>query len=239
MRRLMLLGLLLLFLAGCVDYTEEMWLNRNGSGRVKMLIGVLTSYENKQEINRYLDQPGISLISKSVYRKDKYTYYRLDFRFSSLDAFNNLNEQVSNADFIGRITLKKAADGTITFNRRIALGSTSDQDEIEQLILKQPFGNLKWSYKIHLPWHILKANAEAANIDLKKNTVKWEYLASYLWGKSQNMTVSLQPSLPVKTLLLLALALIVILINFFWWRKRTKAQSGVTEGKAHADPPQS
>jgi hypothetical protein len=237
MRRLLLLGLLLLLLAGCVDYSEELWLNRNGSGRVKMLVGVLTTYENKQEINRYLDQPGISLISKSVYRKDKYTYYRLDFRFSSLEAFNNLNEQVSNADFFGRITLKKEEDGTITFKRRIALGSVSgDDDEIEQLIFQHPLGNLKWSYKLHLPWKIIKANATVANIDLKENTVSWEYLTSYLWNKSQTMTVSMQPSLPVQSMLLAALAFIVILISIFWWRRHFLKISRNTEQIAPVEP---
>lgn len=220
MRRLMLLGILLLLLAGCIDYSEELWLNRDGSGRVKMVIGALTTYENKQVINRYLDQPGISLISKSVSRKDNYTYYKLDFRFNSLEAFNSLNDQVSNADFFGRITLTKEDDGTITMKRRIAFGSLSgDEDEIEQLIFLQPQDNLNWSYKMHLPWKILKANAAPANIDYKAKTVSWGYQTSYLFNKSQTMTVSMQPTFPYYTVALLALALVLVLLSLLWWRR--------------------
>jgi len=223
MKRVALLGLLLLLLAGCVDYNEELWLNKDGSGKVRMLIGALTSYENNKEINRYINQPGISLISKSIYRKKNLTYYNLVFKFNSLETFNNLNDQISNADFFGRITLKKAEDGSILFKRRIALGSPSgEEDEIEQLIFTHPQENLKWRYKLHVPWKIVKANAAAANIDYKTGTVDWEYQTAYLWNKSQTMTVIMQQSFPWVLVMTLALAVLVILISLLWWRRHIK-----------------
>lgn len=223
MKKLMLLGLLLLLLTGCIDYNEELWLNRDGSGRVKMVIGALTTYENKQEVNRYIDQPGISLISKSVYRKDNYTYYKLDIRFANLESFNNLNDQVSNADFFGRITISKEQDGNITMKRRIALGSlSSEDDEIEKLIFLQPQENLKWRYKMHLPWKIIKANADPANVDFKNRIVRWEYQTSYLWNKSQTMLVVMQKTLPVLPIVLIAIALIIVIISLLWWRRHIK-----------------
>lgn len=221
----MLFGLLLVMLSGCVDYSEELWLNKDGSGKVQMVIGALTSYENKEEINRYLNQPGISLISKSVYRKDNYTYYRLYFRFNSLEAFNNLNDQVSNADFFGRISLNKEDDGTITMKRRISLGGlTEGEDEIEQLILQLPQENLKWRYKMHLPWKIVKSNAASENIDFQANTVSWDYQASFLWNKTQTMTVTMQPPSPILAIVLILLALIIIIVTLFWWRRYLKKQ---------------
>lgn len=230
MKRFMLFGLLLVLLTGCVDYTEELWLNADGSGRVKMVIGVLSSYENPQELNRYIDQPGISLISKSVFRKQNFTYYKLDFKFNSLEAFNNLNDQISNADFFGRITLTKDNDGIITMKRRIALGSlSSDEDELEQLMSKLPDNNLKWRYKMHLPWKIVKANAEQSNIDLKSNTVSWEYQTSYLWNKPQTMTATLKQSIPILPFVLIGLALILIIISLIWWRKHVKKLLTKTE----------
>ncbi len=223
MKKLMLLGLLLLLLAGCIDYNEELWLNRDGSGRVKMVIGALTTYENKQEINRYLDQPGINLISKSVYRKDNYTYYNLDFKFSNLESFNSLNDHVSNADFFGRITISKDQDGTITMRRKIALGSlSSEDDEIEKLIFLQPQENLMWRYKMHLPWKIIKSNAAQSNVDYKNRVVSWEYQTSYLWNKSQTMLVVMQQSLPMQPFVLIALALVLIIISLFWRRRHSK-----------------
>lgn len=223
MRRLVLLGLLILVIAGCVDYNEELWLNKDGSGKVRMVIGVLTTYENDKEINRYINQPGITLISKSIYRKKNFTYYNLMFKFSSLEAFNNLNDQISNADFFGRITLKKEKDGTITFKRRIALGSPSgEEDEIEQLIINHSRDNLQWQYKLHVPWKIIKANAVAANVDYKTSTVSWEYQTAYLWNKSQTMTVVMHQEFPWIFVVPISLGFLVIFISLIWWRRHVK-----------------
>ncbi|HOD18187.1 MAG TPA: hypothetical protein PLF50_02770 [Candidatus Cloacimonadota bacterium] len=217
MKRLAILGLLMLFLAGCVDYNEELWLNRNGSGRVKMTIGVLTNYENKQEINRYLNQPGISLISKSVYRKGKFTYYNLDFKFKSLEAFNNLNDEISNADFFGRITLTREKDGTITLRRKIALGSlTGEEDIIEQLAQTHLQDDLKWRYKLHLPYEIIRTNAAPSKVDLKNRTVSWEYQTSYLWNKSQTMIVKMQQPSSVLPYILVGLAALLLIVSIIW-----------------------
>lgn len=219
----MLFGLLLVLLTGCVDYTEELWLNKDGTGKAKLVIGVISSYENPEELNRFLDQPGISLISKSVSRKQNYTYYNLYFKFNSLEAFNSLNDQVSNADFFGRITVNKEDDGTVTMNRRISLGSiSSEDDEFEQLISKLSQGNFTWHYKMHLPWKIISSNADQVNIDYKKNTVTWEYQTAYLWNRPQTMTVMMKPSPPLLPLALIGLALILIIISLVWWRRYVK-----------------
>lgn len=224
MKRLILLGLIVLLLAGCVDYTEEMWLNKDGSGRAKMTIGVLTNYSNNQEINRYNDIPGIHLISKSVYRKKNYTYYDLEFKFDSLSAFNSLNDHITNADFFGKITMEKDKDGSILMQRRIALGSYEGQDEIEQLIFTQPQSKLNWHYKLHLPWNIEKANASPSNIDYKNKTVDWTYQTSFLWNKSQIMQVKMQKPLPWLSYLLIALGVVVVLISLLWWRRHIRKQ---------------
>jgi hypothetical protein len=220
MKRIALLGLILLTLMGCIDYNEELWLNKDGSGKVKMLIGALTTYENPQEINRYVDQPGIHLISKSVYRKKNYTYYKLEFNFDSIESFNNLNDQISNADFFGRISLIKEKDGSFTMKRRIALGSMSgEEDEIEQLIFTHPQEKLKWRYKMHLPWKVIKANADNANIDYQTNTVSWEYQTSFLWNKSQTMTVNMKQTFPYVSVLVIGLAFLIVLLSLLWWRR--------------------
>lgn len=223
MKRLIMLGLLVILLAGCVDYDEELWLNKKGSGRAKMVIGVLTNYANNQEINRYNSMPGIHLISKSIYRKKNFTYYKIEFKFDTLEAFNNLNRQISNADCFGRIVLLQQKDGTILMQRRIALGSSEGGDEIEQLIFTHNQENLKWHYKMHLPWKIIKANADPAKIDYKTNTVEWTYQTSYLWNKHQVMEVRMKKSLPWKTILLVVIGIFVALMSFLWWRQRKKA----------------
>ena len=234
MKRLALLGMLLLLLAGCVDYNEELWLNKDGSGRVKMTIGVLTNYLNQQEINRYTSQPGITLISKSVYRKQNYTYYNLEFRFASLEAFNKVGDEISNADFLGKITLTKEKDGSVTILRRIALGSTpGDDDEIEQLILSHPQDNLKWRYKLHLPWNIVKTNAATVNTDMTTNTVSWIYQTSYLWNKSQEMAVIMKNPHQLLPVIIAGLAILLLVFSFVWWsRSRHKSKQHVASQPA-------
>ena len=222
MKRLLLLGLLVILLAGCVDYDEELWLKKDGSGRAKIVIGVLTNYANDKEISRYNSIKNIHLISKSVYRKKNYTYYKIDFSFDNLEAFNSLNDQISNADCFGRITLQKEKDGSITLQRRIALGSPEGGDEIEQLIFTHPQENLRWHYKMHLPWKIVKANAVPSNIDYKTNTVEWTYQTSFLWNKHQVMEVRMKKIQNWAAYLLIAMAGIIILISLLWWRKHIK-----------------
>ena len=223
MKRLTVLALLVLLLAGCVGYNEELWLNKDGSGRVRMVIGVLTTYKNTQEINRYTDLPGINLISRSVYRKKNYTYYNVYLSFNSLEAFNSLNDQVSNTDFFGKLSLVKNKDGTVTMNRRIALGSPSaEEDEIEQLIQSHPHENLNWRYTIHLPYKIVDSNAETSNVDLDKRIITWVYQTKYLWNKSQTMTVTMKPAFPWLAVVLIGIGFLLVLISLIWWRRHIR-----------------
>ncbi len=223
MKNLLLLSFLLVLLAGCVDYNEELWLNSDGSGRAKTTIGVLTSYHNAEEINRYSTLPGIHLISKSVYRKKNYTYYNIEFTFDNLDAFNNLNDEISITQFIGRISLDKNKKGKIEFKRRIALGSPAmENDEIEQLILTLPHQDLKWSYKLHLPWRIIEANTSKEKISFQNSIVTWNYQTSMLWNKPQIMTVIMKKPFPALSLYFIALAAIIIILSLIWWRRNTR-----------------
>ncbi len=223
MKRIALLGLLLLLLAGCVDYSEELWLHKDGSGRVKMVVGVLTNYTNEQEINRYMDQPGIIPISKSIYRKDDFTFYSLEFKFKSLEAFNNLNDQITNANFLGKINLSKQKDGTILMSRRIELGSSPlEEDEIENLIFTKAAKGLKWRYKLHLPWKIVKANADPTNVNADTGIVSWEYETRHLWNKHQVMSVEMKQGFPILTAVLIALAALVVIVSLIFIAKSRK-----------------
>ncbi len=216
MKRLALLGLLLLVMAGCIDYTEELWLNKDGSGRAAVNVRVKTNYPNPQELNSYQDIDGIELIRKEISRdeKNKYTYYKIEFRFKSLEAFNKINTQITNADFSGRINLIRMNDGSLSLQRTISLGSLpSEGDEIEQLIRQQPQTDSRWTYILHLPdYKIIKANADPANIDALNGTVRWEYQTAFLWNKSQTMTVQLKPRTKLLPLLILAVALLLLVI---------------------------
>ena len=68
MKRLVILLLTLLLLAGCVQYDEELWINRNGSGHATIRVVHRSPYENPEEIMRKAALPGINLQS-TTFRK--------------------------------------------------------------------------------------------------------------------------------------------------------------------------
>ncbi len=124
MKRLLpLLAVLLLLLSGCVEYDEELWLNSNGSGRVKLRLIHHSYYSNTQEIMNKLDQPGIHLEDIKRKQSDSNMIYEVELKFDSIEAFNSINDQLWSADFWGNITLTKNANGNVVLNRVISLGS--------------------------------------------------------------------------------------------------------------------
>ncbi len=142
MKRLLpLLAALLLILSGCVEYDEELWLNSDGSGRAKMRLTHRSHYSNTQEIMNKLDKPGIHL--RDIQRKESgdNMIYEVEFSFDSIEAFNNVNDQLAAADFWGQITLAKNPEGNIVFRRMISLNMDKPmetaqeypQDELEGL----------------------------------------------------------------------------------------------------------
>ncbi len=132
MKRLLpLLAALLFLLSGCVEYDEELWLNSDGSGRAKLRLVHQSYYSNTQEIINKLEKPGIHLIDiKLRQSKPNNMIYEVELSFDSIDAFNNVNDQLSSADFWGQITLSKNPIGNIVFRRKISLGG---KELMEQL----------------------------------------------------------------------------------------------------------
>ena len=183
MKTLALLGMLLLLLAGCVDYNEELWLNKDGSGRLgsRWMIGVLTNYLNQQEITVTPASRALrsSARSSSPQAELHLLQFGISFRFPWKPSIKSATK-ISMPDFLGKITLTKEKDGQEPSCAGLPLAAhPADDDEIEQLILSHPQDNLKWRYKLHLP-DIVKTNAATVNTDMTTNTE-----TSYLWNKSQ------------------------------------------------------
>ena len=118
MKRLVILLLALLLLAGCVQYDEELWINRNGSGHATIRVVHRSPYENPEEIMRKAALPGINLQSYDIHRKGPDVIYTIHFKFKSIDAFNNINDQLGAADFWGKITLNKEMEA-LYFSRMV------------------------------------------------------------------------------------------------------------------------
>ncbi len=220
MKRSFLLCLIAIVLAGCIQYDEELWLNRDGSGRAKIRIVHRSSYANTQEITRKATLPGIHLINYEVRKSDGNVIYNIYFKFDSIEAFNNINDRVSNVDFWGKITLNKGKDRDIRFQRRISLGSLDDEyvddDILESIFRKHVTEDYRWTYKIHVPWQIVDSDAEPENQDHTGKAVTWTYDTDHIWNKSVTMSATMRKELPYLVYILAGLGLIVIAFSIYW-----------------------
>ncbi|MDZ4121176.1 MAG: hypothetical protein U1C33_02050, partial [Candidatus Cloacimonadaceae bacterium] len=216
MRRLLLYALLLLVIGGCVHYDEELWINRDGSGRAKIRLVHRSQYDNPEEILNKANLPEIHLQKYDIERIGRNVVYTVHFKFANVEAFNNINDRLGAADFWGKITLNKGNDRTILFKRRISLGSLEGEDDLEFLFREQMEKSPVWSYKLHVPWKIVSANALSENIDHKSKSITWQYDTGYMWNKTQYMTVEMRKELPWFVFVLGFLAIILIIISIIW-----------------------
>lgn len=216
MKRCIIFAVLLLVLSGCVHYDEELWINRDGSGRAKLRLVHRSIYDNPEEILAKGSMPGINLQKYEIERSGKDVVYIVHFKFSNIEAFNNVNDRLGSADFWGKITLNKGNDRTIVFKRRIALGSLEGEDEFENIFRSQQEQNPVWRYKLHVPWKIISANALPENIDYKGKTISWSYDTAFMWNKTQYMTVEMRKAFAWLPLILGLLALATIVISVIW-----------------------
>ena len=218
MKRLGLCIFLLLILAGCVHYDEELWLNRDGSGRAKLRIIHRSPYDNPEEILRKASLPGISLISYKLQRKDQDVIYDITFKFKNIEAFNNVNDQLGSADFWGKITLNKEPGRKITFKRRISLGSQEDEDELETFFSQSQSEHGTWSYTLHAPWRIIHSNASSS----RGKSLTWSYDSSEMWNKHEFMTVEFRKELPWFVFLIGIVIALLIAFIIHWLLKIAK-----------------
>lgn len=219
MKRLMVCILALLALSGCVDYDEELWLHRDGSGKAKLRLVHSSPYENPEEILRKADLPGINLESYKVQRKGQDVIYDIVFKFKSVEAFNNVNDQLSSADFWGKITLNKAPGRRITYKRRISLGSQEEEDDLETYFSQMQTDHAIWTYKLHAPWKVISTNAEPANVDARGKSISWSYDTANMWNKHEYMSVEFRKELPWFVFVIGAIAALLIVFMIFWLLK--------------------
>ncbi len=232
MKRLALLILSLFALAGCVHYDEELWLNRDGSGRAKLRLIHRSPYENPEEIMRKASLPGINLQRYDIQRRGADAIYTIEFKFKSVEAFNNVNDQLGAADFWGKITLNKEPGRRITFKRRISLGSPESDDDFENIFSRMQTENPVWNYKLHVPWKIVSTNAAPGNTDLKNRTISWSFDTGAMWNQNGMMTVELKKGFPW---LLVLIGIIVFTLAGFLvhWLFRFAKKSHLIERLTH------
>ena len=231
MKRLTFLAVILVILSGCVNYDEELWLNPDGSGKAKLVVVHASPYENSEEIMHKDDLKGIHLQDYSVKKSNKNFIYTIRFRFDSIEAFNNINDQVSDNDFWGKITLNKGHGRRITFKRRISLGAQADENDLwDQIFRPKTDSGQKWNYRLHLPWEVISSNAH--HVDKKTGALSWSYDTSKLWNKTDVMRVEVQKGFPW-LLVILGFIIFVLIVAMLFWLVRIARKSHLLDWMHH------
>lgn len=221
MKRFAILLIALLALAGCVQYDEELWINPDSSGRAVIRVKFKSEFLNTADLIHASEKPGISDFEYSISKSGEYFVYNVSFKFNNIETFNNVNDLVNDIDPWGKITLNRLSDSRISFTRRISIGSQEESDDgidqlFEQIIKQKQPETPVWNYKVHLPWKIITASAEEKNIDRKNHTVKWSFDTRGAWNTNAVMTVEMEKSLPWLTIVLVAVAVLLIGIILLW-----------------------
>lgn len=254
---------MLLLLAGCVEYDEELWLNSNGSGRAKLSLSIESHYSNTEEFLRVFSSPGIHLREYKLKNVgDKTKIYLVDFSFDNVDAFNNLDDQLTALNFFGQLSiLPKDADGNIVVKRKISIedrgafdqmgeqlnlgddidlseeafiASQDDDDDILLGILQDQQEHSTWTYKLHVPWKIIHAGDNFESISPNGKTVTWKFDTKDLINKTELMTVVMKKGLSWLVYVLIGLGSLLF-VFFIFWMVRIGKRSHLKDAIKHVE----
>ncbi len=180
--------LLLLFLAGCLNYNQVTTIKTDGSGsmfihywmkwtssRDSLIVEQLGLFNQDSVYNEFISEFS-SIKNVEVYRdfSDSTIHGKVDFEFNSLDSLNQLP-----AFRDSKLSIKDGEDNTKIFSQFIAPIATG-------------FGmktrNFSLSYIYYLPGEILSHNAT----EISRNKLTWQYYLDEI-GTGKYITATYRP----------------------------------------------
>lgn len=208
-----------LILSGCLNYTQEVSFNLDGSGSMKIHYWMKVSDPdnqlaveqlglfNKDSITSQFTSPYMEIEEIEVYSDtlDSTSHVKIELNFVHIDSLN-LTSPFSDANF----SLKDGAEGQLIFSQFIAPIATGFGFDGSEFVVK---------YIYEFPGEIIVHNA--TNIDGKK--LVWAYTVSEI-GKGKTISVTYRPYKLKETpwwIYALSMTVLVIVIIFLF-RKRRK-----------------
>lgn len=188
--RILVLAALLLLLSGCIEYREEIWLERDGSGRLRFDVGLPEHTTIDQEEVSELglvalcdSVDGITVTGSETYMMEDITWIRVYADFEHILLLNEVDNE-----WFGFISLEQNKDSVI-YDRVISMSDSLDEDETEfgNMLKYAFFGQYTWDFTIHLPDKILDSNAPLMYLDTLENTITWEYTMAALINEEKQM----------------------------------------------------
>jgi len=219
----MILGFGLMISGGCIDYSEEMHLNRDYSGTLTMSFAIAELYVGLSEDvgrtdnlftedgirNRFKDIEGVEFLSSDIRKEEDVRYISITLKFDSLEAFDRISNAKSQTDFLGEINMTETEDGNVLFTRTVTLNKEKVENSHMSDRLLDEFS---WLYTVHFPGMIIRANTPESNIDYDRNTVTWAYSMAVLGAGPERMVVVFTPPEKPNYLMMVIAGLIFIVV---------------------------
>ncbi len=232
--KLLFFFLLPILLVGCINYSEETWLNADGSGKLSMEIStseqfaaLMAGQSNRNPFSqKELEQPfkgvkGIHIKNVKINHQNGDIVSTVTLQFNSLEALNQIRNGNSSPSFLGQIRFSKDKKGRLIFTRTIDKmtlsqgkenNETNSNDDLAGNISGALLSGYHWKYTVHFPSKVISANTSKDNILAQNNTVIWNIPLSDLVKSPQIMTATLKAPLPWLLLSFIVAGLLVILV---------------------------
>ena len=225
----------LLALGSCIGYEEELWVQRDGSGRVhsrvilsKMLVAILKNRNQSSDLegalaDRFKGIDGLRVGEARTYRKSGRLILSIKVDFDSWKRLTGIQrgEEEGAADFWGVASLGQDEEGRLVFTRTVQMGNADPEEEnpFGAGLIQAMFSGYSWKYTVHFPAAVVSANAAEEDIDMESNTVTWEVGLPTVFREPYTMTATLDPG--GGYLAYLPVGLVVVgLIGLVAWRMK-------------------
>ena len=169
----------LCFFSGCIEYSEEIWLNADLSGKARLKIGLTQSVKESIGESRSIDNlesifllnPGIKLINKKKYTDNGMDVVDVELSFESFSDFFK-GQSKANLD---SYKIKNSDKGILDISREIKINEENESADQTQFgdMVETVFSAYTWNFTIHFPGKILYSNSDS--IDYETNTIHWSY----------------------------------------------------------------
>ncbi len=183
--RLALMFILITFLSSCIEYREELWLEKDDSGHLTFEIGLPphTSMEDDEiselSIVSLCDTiEGLDVTGHSTYMVDDITWIHVDLEFKDILLLNEIENE-----WFGEIYITEDDEGNRVLKRFITMSDTINvsNSKFGNMLKHAMLGQYSWIYTMHFPDKLYETNAPIARTDTLTNTAIWEYnLASLI-----------------------------------------------------------
>jgi hypothetical protein len=196
-------AVLFLLLANCFNYTEEIWINEDLSGKIKltfdfgeMFSSILNSAAARNDTANQSQffQPGKSfkdltslkgvtlLDTQTICTEKKFTLVS-EFKFTALDKLNQLKKIISQSEFIPVFKSKAMANGLVRMERvRTANPKegalTTGTDESDSMALSMTnamLGDAFVKYIVHSKKPVFRSNADSSWEEGGVQSFSWKY----------------------------------------------------------------